>query len=408
MISTNQDPTISNQTDDSKKISILDLVIVLLEHKKFFIISMIVFSLAGITVSLISAKYYQATATILKPKGAAGLASLLGGSLPGGNLLKSMDLLGGSEESDKYISMLNSRRIAEAAIDHFNLVHHYSFDKQKKYFREDVIKAFRKSVEVLQDDYGNISIGVTDTSPTLAAAMANFMINELDSLSYSLAKESARYSRMFFAERLEIIKNDMDSASSRLTEFQIHNKYYELDQQVKSSIEALATIESQKMGLEVEKEQLIAQFGSSHQRVVEMSKTINSLDRSIKGYMDSGDGNLLIALKNSPKMAVEYGKLFRDVKIQETLYEFVVQMFEQAKFSEANNTPSIQVLEWAKEPHRKVRPKRAVICIVFFTFGFIFTAIAILLMKWFSIQKSKNTDTYDKILVILRHMQIKK
>jgi uncharacterized protein involved in exopolysaccharide biosynthesis len=382
--------------DEPKKIGLLDLLIILLERKVFFVVSMLVFCAAGVGISMVLTKYYTATAVIMKPaqKMPSGLGSLMGKELPIAGLLKSMDLGGG--DLDNFMSILQSGRLAGRVVDRFNLVHYYRFDKKKKYYREDVVKQFHKSVKVFENDYGNIEVSVVDTSPAMAAAIANFMVCELDTITYQLGKESAKNSRVFFEDRLAVIRHDLDSASRQFTRFQTENNYIELEQQTKSSIEALAQFEAQKMGLDLEIAQLQSQFGAGNQRVAELQKQKSVIERKIAGYMATGGGNLIISLKDVPQKSVQYGYLLRDMKIQESLFEFVLQLFEQAKFSEANNVPSVQVLEYAGPPQKKTRPKRSIICILFFFAGLVCTSAYILADKWYGIQKQNGTSFYEK------------
>jgi uncharacterized protein involved in exopolysaccharide biosynthesis len=382
--------------EESGKKGLLDLLIVLLERKWLFIGGVCVFCGVGVVISLVLPKSYTATAVIMKPAAKmSGLGSLLGKELPISGLLKSMDLGGGSD-ADNFMSILESRRMAQIAVNRFDLVHHYGFNKRKKYYVEDLLKAFNKSTKVVENDYGNIEVSVTDTNPATAAAIANFMLEELDTITYVLAKESAKNSRVFFEERLSLIKQDLDTATRSLTAFQTENNYIDLEHQTKSSVEALAHFEAEKMGLDLEIGQLQSQYGAGNQRIAELQKQKSVIEREIGKYMTTGGGNLIIALKDAPAKSVQYGYLLRDVKIQESLYEFVLQLFEQAKFSESNNVPSVQVLETAQAPQRKTRPKRAVITIVFFCAGLCCMTTYIAGQKWFGLQKRRDSAVYRK------------
>lgn len=382
--------------NEVKKVGLLDLVIILLERKWLFVLSLLAFSIAGVIASYCLPKSYSAKAVIMRPeKKMPGLGSLLGKESSASGLLKSLDVTGGSG-ADNFISILKSRRLAEKVIDRFNLVHEYRFDKRKKYYFEDVLKAFSRNVGVLENDLGNIEVTAADSSPERSAAMANFMVNELDTITYQLSQESARNSRIFFEDRLTIIKHDLDSASRAFADFQMENKYIDLEQQVKSSIEQVAEFEGRKMGLDLEIAQLRNQFSDNNQRVAELVKEKSVIEKKIAGYMDQGGGNLIVSLSHAPEKAIRYAELKGNAKLQESLYEFVIQLYEQAKITEANNVPAIQVLEYAKTPQKKSRPKRSIICLLFFFVGFAATSTYILLGKWWKIQAQYRTAVYLK------------
>ncbi len=66
--------------------------------------------------------------------------------------------------------------MAERVIQKFDLVRHYGFGKKNKYFIEDVLKTFWKKVRISEDEYSNIGIAVQDTSATLSAEIANYLV----------------------------------------------------------------------------------------------------------------------------------------------------------------------------------------------------------------------------------------
>ena len=103
-----------------------------------------------------------------------------------------------------------------------------------------------------------------------------------------------------------------------------------------------------------------------------------------------------MSLSHAPEKAIRYAELKGNAKLQESLYEFVLQLYEQAKITEANNVPAIQVLEYAKSPQKKSRPKRSIICLLFLFGGFAATSTYILLDKWWKIQALNRTAAYLK------------
>ena len=87
------------------------------------------------------------------------------------------------------------------------------------------------------------------------------------------------------------------------------------------------------------------------------------------------------------------------------LYAFLLQNFEQAKLSEANNTPTVNVLEYARPPQKKSRPKRAIICLLIFFAGFIVVSMAIFIMKWYEVQSNDKTEAYNKITTLVTYLK---
>lgn len=377
-------------------ISLLDLVIILLERKWFIISWLAAVSVGSVALVLSMTSYYTATAVILPSKQNSGFpfSSLLG-DMPMGGLFKSLDFLNQGDNT-RFLSILDSRRLADRVITRFDLVHRYEFHKKKKYYYENLLKEYYKKVTIEEDAYENIRISAIDSNPDFAASMANYIVEQLDSLSYRVSQEAAKGSRVFFEERLALMRQQLDTAHKAFAHFQVVNNFIDLEQQVKSSIEALAGIEAEAMAADIEGEMLTTSYGSNS-RIAEVQKRKSVLKRRVENYMQKGSGSLVLPLKKTPELAIQYAYLYRDVKVQETLYALILQMYEQAKFREANNSPVVTVLERATPPQKRTSPKRMVFCLVMFLAAFTFLGSWVLVSHWYRLQRAAGTETHAKL-----------
>ena len=394
---------------NDKKISIIDIALVLLERKRFLIISLLIVSVATVTGTFFLKKHYTAYANLLPSKSSSfsNPLSAIMGDLPITSLMKSFNFLSDGTDNDQLITILESRRMAELVIDKFDLAKRYKFTKKKKYYIEDVITAYHTNLEVFETDLKNITISFTDTSPAFSANVVNFMISQLDSINYELSRTMARNTRQFFEERLKVVKKDMDSAHARLADYQEKNKFLDLEEQVLSSIQALSIVEAQILNTDINAELIKNRYGSSSYEAQELMRNRKALQQKMKEYLDSGSGELIIPLNKTPRLAIEYTYLLRDVKVQEMLHAFLLQNYEQAKLTEANNTPTITVLEYAKIPQKKSRPKRTILCLLIFSVSFILLSLFVMLMKWVEIQKETDTPTYKKLMMIKKYLGLR-
>ena len=73
-----------------------------------------------------------------------------------------------------------------------------------------------------------------------------------------------------------------------------------------------------------------------------------------------------------PELETQLRQLMREVEIQNTLFTFLTQQYEEAKINEARDTPTIQVLDIAVNPNIKFKPFRSVLVIAAGIFGLIF------------------------------------
>lgn len=391
---------------NDKKISILDIALILLEKKRFLFITLTLISIATVTSTFFMKKHYIATATLLPAK-STSLSSPLSammGDLPLGNIMKSFDFLEGGSDNDQLISILESRRLAELVVEHFSLADRYKFTKKKQFYIEDVILAFHKHYEAYETDLKNIVITYTDTNPAFSADVVNYIVSELDSTNFSISRDNARNTRLFFEERLRVVKKEMDSAHAKLATFQEKNNFLNLEDQVSSSIEALSLIEAQLLSNDVNVELLKNRYGTNGYEVRELMKNRKILEERMNHYLDNGSGQLILPLKKAPRLGIEYTYLLRNVKVQEMLHAFLLQNYEQAKLTEANTTPTVTVLEYAKPPQKKFRPKRTIICFLVFTISFVLLSFWILIVKWFTMQKEGQTEAYHKLARAGKHI----
>ncbi len=57
-----------------------------------------------------------------------------------------------------------------------------------------------------------------------------------------------------------------------------------------------------------------------------------------------------------PASVMEYGRLLREVKVQEALFTMLTSQYEQAKIAEVRDTPTVQVLDSGVPAERKSKP----------------------------------------------------
>ena len=66
-------------------------------------------------------------------------------------------------------------------------------------------------------------------------------------------------------------------------------------------------------------------------------------------------------IRKLPLLGVRWMELYRETKIQETVYELLTQQYELAKIQEAKEIPTVKVLDRAFVPEKKSFPPRLLI-----------------------------------------------
>ena len=357
------DPT--NQTaQPEEEVTLFDYWQVIYGRRKAIIAFCTVVVLATLGVSFMLPKIFESTATLLpqlESNNGMGLGALLasGGA---GTAAQSLGIsLPGAPATpaDLFLAMLKSRIMADEVIRRFNLMDRF----EKKTLHETRL-SLEEATRIVVTKEKVIKIMVEDKDPQLASDIANFYVSNLDRLNQTLTVSKARENRKFIEQRLAETQVTLIKVENALKEFQTQNRTVGIEAQSKAMIEATAMIQAQIMSQEVQLQVMGSYLSSENPDVARVQSSINELRKQLQ-IMESGKAGkdrlpgdrLRPAITSVPGLALEYGRLARDLKVQETLYTLLISQYEQAKLTEARDTPTVQVLDPAIPAERKSRPK---------------------------------------------------
>jgi uncharacterized protein involved in exopolysaccharide biosynthesis len=323
-------------------------------------------ALSALVVSLLLPKIYESTATLL-PQLESNNGLGLGALLTSGAASSAAQTLGISlpgapaTPTDIFSAMLKSRIMADEIIRRFNLVEHY-----EKKTMHDARLALEAATRIVVTKEKVIKVTVEDKDPQLASEIANFYVSNLDRLNQTLSVSKARDNRKFIEQRVTETKQDLVKLEEALKEFQTQNRTVAIEAQSKAMIEATATIQAQIMAQEVQLQVMGTYLATDHPEIGRLKSSLSELRKQLQ-IMESGKSGkdrqpgdrLRPAITSVPALALEYGRLTRDLKVHETLYALLIAQYEQAKLAEARDTPTVQVLDPAIPAERKSRPKIA-------------------------------------------------
>ena len=352
------------------EINLLEYLLVLVKHKKMILYSCAVAFVLTCIVTLLMSNIYTSTARILPlNESQGGLSTMLGGM---GDLAALAGISAGGSSAGLYVGMLNSRTVADAIIDRFDLMEVY----EQKY-RSSAYSALNKHLSIsLGKKDGIIAIGVDDEDPQRAADIANAYVEELKKFNLKINLGSVGRERVFLEERLAVVKKDLLQAEDNLQKFQTENKAIKIDDQATAIIEAIARLKGELASREVQLGVLLSyqtgqnpQVLTTKESIVQLKSQLRKLEQSPVGKNVSED--IFIATSDVPELGIQYARVLRDFKVQETLYELLTKQNEMAKINEAKSTSTIQVLDEGAVPDRKSKPKRSLmVLVVTFVVGF--------------------------------------
>ena len=364
-----------------------DYVRFLRRHLRFIVaLSVSACFLMG-AVSLLLPKYYESTATLLPQidgKEGGGLGALLAAG--GAAASQSMGIVVPglpTSSTDIFIVILKSRVMADDVIRQFNLLSLYQAKTM-----QDAREALDAATKITLNKEKLIKITVEAKDPQLAADIANFYASNLDRLNRTLNVTKAGENRKFLERHLAETQVSLQEAEEALKDFQTRNRTVAVEIQAKAMIEAVATLQGQITAQEVQQQVMSTYLSPDNPEFARVRSGIDELKRQVR-LLESGKSQKTTVppdrpqhgMTHVPALALEYGRLLREVKVQETVFTLLTGQYEQAKMVEARDNPTVQVLDSGVPADRKSRPKVVLNALVAGIGAFLFGCIFVLLRE---------------------------
>jgi uncharacterized protein involved in exopolysaccharide biosynthesis len=378
--------------------------------------------------SVLSPKEFDATASVLPPpdpragRGLEALIGQMGAISPLGALVQ------GTATKDVFVGILKSRTMQDDVVKKFDLVSVYDLARSKAPLHSARTRLERMtSIRVSRE--GVISVTATAYDPQMAAAIANFHIENLDRLNTSVNVTEAGRSRLFLEGRVAEAQKALKEAEDRLRSYQSKSKAVVMEGQTKAAIEGAAKLEGQILAADVQLKTLETYSTARNPDVIKLKEGIEEMRRQLKrmeygrgeqraegrgqraantkqqaagsrqgtegggqraegsgqttggsGQTTGGSGqqaagspesrvpspeprpegeggaDFAMPLGMIPETGLELARMIREAKMQETIFTLLTQQLEQAKIAEAQNTPTVRILDRAIPPEVKSRP----------------------------------------------------
>jgi uncharacterized protein involved in exopolysaccharide biosynthesis len=329
---------------ENDEISLLDLLQIVAENLRLLILAPIALGLAALAISFTLAPTYTASTVFMPPQQQQGSAAMM---------LQSLGALGGvagaaagiKSPNDQYVSLLKSDAVANALIARFGLLEKFELKSLT-----DARMQLDGVSKINSGKDGLIVVSVDNSSPKLAADIANAYVEELRTLLARLAVTEAQQRRVFFETQLEATKRNLSIAETALRSSGVNSSA--LKSSPAAAISAVAQVQAQIAAQEVKVASMRGYLTESapdfKQAMTELSALRSQFAKLEKPSPVDGDN-------------AGYVGRVRDVKYYETLFELFAKQYELARVDEAREGALIQVVDAAVPPERKSKPKKALV-----------------------------------------------
>lgn len=370
-------------SDDDREVNLLDyLYVVVVWRKVIFWTVGVSMAVAVVLLFIILPRWYKSTAVIMPPKQSNqfSVSAMLKNIAPLGGL----GLGKASEEMYNFLAILESRTCFEEIVRRFDLVPRYGVKNVER-----AIKELEDNTDfALGQDDVVLEVSTYDTDPVRAAEMANAFIDVLNKQYLDLMTTEARSNRKFLEGRLEKNQMDLTRAEEELRDYQKKHGVYSIPEQTKALVQAAAAMKSQLLAKEVEYGILRKKMEEDNPLMESLKLEINEFSKKLRelengGGMARTQADIFPPFEQTPELAMQYLRRYREVEIQQKLMELLLPLVEQAKIEEHRDTPTILVVDKGVPAEKPSRPKRMIITIAVFLGSIVISILLVFLLSFF-------------------------
>ncbi|HEY1804600.1 MAG TPA: lipopolysaccharide biosynthesis protein [Terracidiphilus sp.] len=312
------------------------------------------------TVQIMPPGWQSTNANLTAPFAAVSLSSPGGGGLGAG-------LLNSRSPSGPLLGIIASRTMQDDLINRFNLQHVY-----RVRYLADARKILSRRTDASEDKpTGIVSITVADRDPVRARDLTAAYVDELNSLVVTMDTSAAHREREFLEQRLKEIQVDLESSEQELGHFSSRAETVDQGAQSKAMLDAIATVQGQLISAQSELHGLQAAYTDESVGVKQAKARVATLSGQLEklegagGGDNSADGNdSYPSLRQLPLRGATYADFYRHTKTLEVAYELLSRELEAAKIQEAEEIPSVKVLDPPVTAQRKSFPPRMLLIAV--------------------------------------------
>lgn len=356
----------------AREVSLIEILTELARRKRLIAITTGAVTLAGLLTAFLLPVRFTAATKLMPPQQTQSATTLMMSQLSSAGMSPLAAMAGGlglKSPNDIYVGMLNSRPIADAIIQKFNL---------QTVYRDRDMTATRKELaentQVTSEKSGFISVSVTDRDRKRAADMANEYTEQLRLLTKSIAFTEASQRRFFYENQLKDAKDALIAAQMQFERVQQEKGIVQPDLQARAIIEGQAQLRAQIAAKQVSI-QAIRSYSTDRNPELDIAeKELASLKDQMARIQKRGQSKTAgdLALGDVPGAGLDFLKAQHEAQYRQALFDLLIKQYDGARLDESKDAAVIQTVERAIEPDRKSSPKRAIITLLACLTGFFF------------------------------------
>lgn len=370
----------------------------LAKHRGAVFALVLVVTVAAVVVSLLLPSWYEAEAVLLPPKDVSASLDQIS------KLSEVMSVTGGLNlpvmvtPSDVYARILRSQRVTDRMIEKFNLKSRYATSTWADTYAE-----YATHTKFSVTEEGLVSVKVEDREQQVAADMANAVVDELNSVNQEIVSGRARRNRQFIEARLAEVKAKLDTTRTALEEFQKAHRTVDFDAQTKLAIDQATELKVALARVDLEITMGEQTLGKDNPELIEKKQRREAIHQQLRQLETGGNDTSYFSLPVSsiPGLKGEYEMLFGRVRVTESIYNMLLEQVERARIQEEEQSPTISILDRARAPEIRSRPKRTMIVGVAFAISLIAALLLAAILEYLDRMRTRRPEDYKRARYVI-------
>ncbi|MBN2070196.1 MAG: hypothetical protein JW814_01975 [Candidatus Krumholzibacteriota bacterium] len=360
----------------------------------------LVLAMAALIYLLIADPQYKSKALLMPPL-EEGSEGLLGAWMAKMNLPSMVvPMAAGTTTAALIVDILESRRLAEMVIESVGLMEWYKVSAL-----DDALRELRSNTAISSSATGMITLSVGDRDPETAQKIALAYISKLDSLNHLLQYTRSENTMEFVAVQIDKYRKRLERSRIEISLFQKEHGIVNFEEQVRGAIDVAAALKTRSVLAEIELD-LIREFATDN--AIELQRKemeFEYLTLQMKKLMDDDStSTVFFPLSKMPQIYQQYAAIERDLQVNEQIYSFLLQRYEESGIEKARTTPSVQIVDMPDiQSRRSGLPIWASVILAALA-GWLWASIVLAWWGWISMRDraAEEENAFNEVVALFR------
>lgn len=378
---------------EKREFDFFELIRLIILNRKFIIIFVAVVSVAAVIYSLVTPQIWSSTATFYVIGDQPGSLPINLGDLSGltAGLLETST----TQNAINAVTAMNSRQFSEKVIRHFDLIDYYNItDKDTLKAMDNALNLLHKKTMKIGSDpeTGLVTVSAETKDKILSRDLVNYYLQQLEIYNREEKITRGKMNREFLEARVNDTRAEIDSLLLAVKNFQEKHNAIDIEVQTASLIKSYSDVIASKMSTDIELELAKKNYAENSPIVIELKNRSEALAKQIKQLEAGGTAlkpRYLIDISSLPNLSTQFAQLQMNLEIKSKVYEYLYPQYEAAKLEELKDLPTLDILDTPREAGLRVRPKRAVMCIIAFALALVVSIIIVLIKNALELNKER-------------------